>query len=402
MAFTKRRWVIWATCLIVFALVISIAQDSPVRAVGIPKSPSSSPFAIGTYNSSPALAIPDSPDTETCNITAGTAATTVITVPDIGTINDVNLNLDITHSFIGDLVVTLTSPGGTTVTVIELISNGSAPGAGGCGCPGANIVTGLDDSSANGSIEAACPPALANYVPFGGLNAFNGENLAGNWTLSVVDWSGLGTGTVNTWGLVIDYTVPSTTLAATAACNGDNLHVTVTSGDGETFDITGTGPGLPTTGAIGTTSLGGPGDWTGVTVAETAPNNETLLLGNFSCGDGGGGEEEPAPIPEPPSVPGVPVPNLGQILIDLSRTQVAYQEPNGEPIAGIVLPSDFDGNGFDTYTITSIVVVDREYWLGLFIGSANWGWVRLDDVVQITDLNLPPLDVEDDGGGDSK
>jgi hypothetical protein len=178
------------------------------------------------------------------------------------------------------------------------------------------------------------------------------------------------------------------TLVATGTCNADNLQVSITTGDAP-FDITGTGPGLPLSGvAAGTQTLTGPGSWTGVTVTETAGDAQSAVLGDFTC---------PSAVAAPP---GIPVPNLGLVLIGFSQAQAAYQEPGGDPIAGVVLPEDADGNGFDTYVVTDVVVYNGEIWLGLFLGSANWGYVPLSKVLPLTDLPLPdPADSSSGGNG---
>jgi hypothetical protein len=72
-------------------------------------------------------------------------------------------------------------------------------------------------------------------------------------------------------------------LVASAVCNGNNLRVTITAGDGP-FNLTGAGNGLPANNVgIGTTTLSGPGAWTGVTVIETTGNTQSVALGNFNC-----------------------------------------------------------------------------------------------------------------------
>lgn len=163
-------------------------------------------MALGSYSSSPALAIPDGAS-GTCNLTSGATATDTITVPDSGTINDVNVVLDISHTWVGDVEVVITSPAGTIITVVETVGNANAPGAGtGCGCSSADLTTTLDDESVGGAVEAACPPTGADYTPENALTAFDGENMVGMWTIEVRDWTQADTGTLNNWSLDFDYT----------------------------------------------------------------------------------------------------------------------------------------------------------------------------------------------------
>ncbi|MBN1429490.1 MAG: DUF11 domain-containing protein [Anaerolineae bacterium] len=140
----------------------------------------------------------------------------------------------------------------------------------------------------------------------------------------------------------------TTPLAVTAACNGADLAVTITAGDNP-FNITGAGPGLPRNGVgIGTTTLAGPGSWTGLVVAETAGNLEQVRLGDIAC------TQQPVPITMPGGV------NLTVLDPALSKSgsplnakigeQVTYTiivgNPHNQPINNVVvtdpIPSIFD------------------------------------------------------------
>jgi subtilisin-like proprotein convertase family protein len=116
--------------------------------------------------------------------------TSTLQTSGVGTISHISLrNLNITHTFIGDLIVTLTSPGSTTVTVVSRQCGSSA------NIPGVNF----DDA---GSGPMACPPAAgATYTPFSPLSAFNGQNGNGTWILTVSDNAQIDSGTLNAWGL---------------------------------------------------------------------------------------------------------------------------------------------------------------------------------------------------------
>ena len=90
-------------------------------------------------------------------------------------------------------------------------------------------------------------------------------------------------------------------------------------------------------------------------------------------------------VPEPPAFA---VPNLGEVMITSEISQFGYGAPGGEPArtasgAGVWLPHDFDGNGFDTYTVTGSTEVDGETWLSIFIGNETWVWVPEASVITI-------------------
>ncbi|HEY9282083.1 MAG TPA: proprotein convertase P-domain-containing protein, partial [Pyrinomonadaceae bacterium] len=139
-----------------------------------------------------------------CNATAG------------ATTNGVN------HTWVGDLVFKLTSPSGTTVTVINQ--------AGGVNNSGNNFCnTVLDDDTANGSIQsvtAAQNPYTNTFKPANLLSAFDGENPNGTWTLNVADLGTPDTGNVTAFSLDISEfscaAVPTTTISGRVADGGGN------------------------------------------------------------------------------------------------------------------------------------------------------------------------------------
>ena len=86
------------------------------------------------------------------------------------------------HAWVGDLTLRLTSPTGTTVTLM------SAPG--GVNNFGQNFCNTLFDDAGTASIQNILPtgaPYTGTYRPASPLAAFNGENPNGNWTLQAID-----------------------------------------------------------------------------------------------------------------------------------------------------------------------------------------------------------------------
>lgn len=83
----------------------------------------------------------------------------------------------------------------------------------------------------------------------------------------------------------------------------------------------------------------------------------------------------------PPIAPFVAEPaNLGEVTIAAGanlpvRTQPggSIVELNGNPL---LLPQDFDNNGFDTYLISDIRTINDITYYGLFIGSSNLVWIE--------------------------
>lgn len=84
----------------------------------------------------------------------------------------------------------------------------------------------------------------------------------------------------------------------------------------------------------------------------------------------------------------VDYPNRGEILISAGAPVTAYGEPGGEVARGtdgrvIVLPADYDGNGFDTYIVTGTATLAGELWYSIWIGGKDYGWVKGSQVVTL-------------------
>ncbi|MBL8764791.1 MAG: proprotein convertase P-domain-containing protein [Phycisphaerae bacterium] len=112
-------------------------------------------------------------------INDNSTVTSTLTVPDSYCIADVNVGLNITHTYIGDLEVDLTSPQGTTVR-LHNHTGGSSD----------NIVKTYDQG-------------VADPDGPGSLNNFNGENAQGVWTLRVADTATVDVGTLNSWSVQV-------------------------------------------------------------------------------------------------------------------------------------------------------------------------------------------------------
>ncbi|MBA3354808.1 MAG: proprotein convertase P-domain-containing protein [Pyrinomonadaceae bacterium] len=162
----------------------------------------------------PPVAIPDG------NVdTDGPPVNIPITVTGVtSTIADLNFRIDgslctsaarattvgIDHTYVVDLVVKLTSPQGTTVTLID--------GAGGGVNDGNNFCqTVLDDEEGLTLIDLILPvgppplgpPYSGTFIPEYPLAAFKGENPNGTWVVTVIDRFAGETGNVRAFSLLI-------------------------------------------------------------------------------------------------------------------------------------------------------------------------------------------------------
>ncbi|MEM7083261.1 MAG: thrombospondin type 3 repeat-containing protein [Pseudomonadota bacterium] len=150
-------------------------------------------FETGTLIcTSPNVAIPD-------NSAAGVDSS--LTVPSGGALTDLNVSLMATHTYVGDLIFTLTHD--DTGTSVIMVDRPGVP-ASGFGCGNNNVDATIDDESGT-PVETTCltDPALAGVLsPNNPLSAFDGEDLSGSWTLNVSDNAGIDTGTMDTWCLI--------------------------------------------------------------------------------------------------------------------------------------------------------------------------------------------------------
>ena len=113
----------------------------------------------------------------TITTTGGVSYSSVINVADDFPITDVNVTIDIAHTWGSDLDITLTSPNGT---VVELTSDNGGSGDN-------YTATVFDQEATGGAITLGTSPFTGDFVPEGDLSTIYGEMSAGDWTLTVTD-----------------------------------------------------------------------------------------------------------------------------------------------------------------------------------------------------------------------
>jgi subtilisin-like proprotein convertase family protein len=125
----------------------------------------------------------------------------------LGTVWDLNLRTNITHSAPGDLVIRLTSPSGTTVA----ISNRR-----GFDFPNGFASATWDDNGLENITDFPGGVPEGPLVPESAMAVFRGQPVAGVWTLAVEDAAALDTGTLNSWGLDFQTvaSMPATSLSS--------------------------------------------------------------------------------------------------------------------------------------------------------------------------------------------
>jgi len=121
----------------------------------------------------------------------------VVFVPDRLRILDVDVQLNIRHTFDGDLRAFLISPSGTRVRLFSEV-----------GSRGRDFVNTIFDDEAETPIRAGRPPFTGRFRPEAELANFDGEVAYGLWALEVSDLNVGDTGQLVSWNVVITSVVP--------------------------------------------------------------------------------------------------------------------------------------------------------------------------------------------------
>jgi subtilisin-like proprotein convertase family protein len=143
---------------------------------------------------------------------SGTAADTVsstisVAVPANEALTDLNVNLSIRHTNVGDLTIRLIAPTGQQILLAQ---NRPALGVG----AGADFRDTTFDTQSLTPIAFGAAPFTGAFRPeqsLNGLNGLNGTQLSGTWTLRITDSKGDDIGVLFGWSLVM--TTRSTTSA---------------------------------------------------------------------------------------------------------------------------------------------------------------------------------------------
>jgi len=127
------------------------------------------------------------------SIVSNTTITSTIEITDVALVADLNVGLDITHTFDADLDVFLIAPDGTRVELFTDVGGGDD-----------NFTDTMLDDEAAESIVDGTAPFTGSYQPEGQLADLIGIPLAGIWTLEITDDAGGDEGTLNAWSMCIE------------------------------------------------------------------------------------------------------------------------------------------------------------------------------------------------------
>jgi uncharacterized repeat protein (TIGR01451 family) len=241
------------------SLILTATFLWPIRALA------DGPICSGPLN----LPIPDSLGQDV----PGTPITSTLIITNPALINDLDVIISTTHTYVGDLVFTLTHKIDPTITSTAIISRPlygqsaiTLPSE--VACSGDDIFVTLDDEAVNdiqvdcteGTLEGDGTKAYIDgqlYRPYSPLSIFDTDTLSGTWELTITDYYQDDIGSLAGWCLVPTVPVEPPDLQISK----DDGGITVTPGNRITYTLTYTNSG---------------GVATGVVITETVPANTSF------------------------------------------------------------------------------------------------------------------------------
>ena len=162
----------------------------------LPKSPScSGTYSVGykfTTGQSICLTSLSADTPVTIPIVANTTpfiSSITMVSPDM--VSDVNVTVDISHTWVNDMTISLISPTGTEIQLVARPCTNAAL---------SNITATFDDSGS--TVVCATSPAISGTVkPVQLLSGYNGQAINGVWQLKVLDPYNEDGGSINSWSL---------------------------------------------------------------------------------------------------------------------------------------------------------------------------------------------------------
>ncbi|MDH3404126.1 MAG: proprotein convertase P-domain-containing protein [Acidobacteriota bacterium] len=190
-----KRVTVFAVLVLGVVLVGGLAaQDEVKDPATTGRQPGEPVHPFVPRGASPFCIQPNAPIPDDCDDNPPCLDSTIV-MSETFELTDLNVSVDITHTFLGDLELRLTSP----QTAVTLIWDDP--------CGGENDMSVEIDDEAPPVVCAEPLIGTFSNVP-GALAAFDGDTATGNWTLTVTDTLGADVGVLNEWCLVTTPPVP--------------------------------------------------------------------------------------------------------------------------------------------------------------------------------------------------
>ncbi len=116
-------------------------------------------------------------------------------------ITDVNIRINIVHTWDSDVVATLIHPDGTRVLLFS-----------GVGGSGDNFTNTVLDDQASTSITTGTAPFTGSFRPAGSLSSLINKGASGVWQLEIRDTASLDQGTLLNWSVIVETGEPMFTV----------------------------------------------------------------------------------------------------------------------------------------------------------------------------------------------
>lgn len=143
---------------------------------------------------------------------SNTVTQSVINTTENFEISDVNVLVNLNHTYTGDLTLKLIAPDGTQVMLADRL-----------GGSGQNYTNTIFDDAGTVSINEGAAPFTGIFKPQGSLATLNGKQSLGNWTLHITDNANSDGGTLLNWSIDL--------------CSDSNLGTTNSELDNKNFVI---------------------------------------------------------------------------------------------------------------------------------------------------------------------
>lgn len=128
---------------------------------------------------------------------ANTITQSVISNPQSFILSDVNVKVNLTHSYVADIDMKLIAPDGTEVILAQDL-----------GSSGDNYTNTVFDDAAAVSITTGTAPFTGTYRPQQPLSVLNGKQALGNWTLHITDDANTDGGNLLNWSVELCSNAP--------------------------------------------------------------------------------------------------------------------------------------------------------------------------------------------------